>query len=573
MVTYDGLMLAAVAAECRTALVGGRISRVRQHNHTDLTLEIRTHGREALLFASVDARFPRVYLAAANPPVPPAPPNFCMVLRKYVQGSFIKAIQQSGFDRVLHVRTEAPDGERHTIVLEIMGKHSNMILISDPGRILGAAKMIGSTTSRYRQVLPGRDYIPPPGGKANSLEIDEAGFAELWHEASGEQTSGAQQIEKWLVSAFAGFGPFLAREVALRAGEASPGALWKALLWLRGIVERAGYSPVIHTDPLGLIDFVYPIAGLQIEGEQHARATICEALDAYYRSALPRWEFDRARDQLAVDVTRAVAARESTASSLDAAIHNTGEAERLQRSGEMLTANLSAVPRAADEAEVVDYYDPNLAVIRVPLDRKLSPKQNAEAYFRKARRVRDGASAAAGRIERIRQELVLLRAAQRKMDTLSSAEEIGALRSFLVERQALRPTGPAGEPKQKEAEFAGHRIRRHVSDDGLEILLGENSESNDYLTTRVARPDDVWLHARSVKGAHVVIRSDKKGMSIPSETLRQAAALAARNSDAKGSSLIPVDYTLRKYVRKPKGAAAGYVTYSHEKTIDVTLGG
>lgn len=569
MVSYDGLVLAAVAAELTRTVVGGRISRVRQHNDTDITLEIRTRGREALLFASADAQFPRVYLAAGNPPVPHTPPNFCMVLRKYVKGSFLKAIQQMGFDRVLHIRTEAPDGNRNTLVVEIMGKHSNLILLNDAGRILGAAKMIGPSASRYRQVLPGRDYIPPPGSKANILEVSRDQYLDLWSRGPGDDAD-ASKIQAWLVSTFAGVGAFLGREIVIRAGEPTAAAVWQEIARLQETVAASDFTPVVHTDPHGRLDFVYPQPSVQIEGEQHPRTSISEALDAYYRSVVPRWKLDRLREQLAADIRKASEARDLTLASLQEAALAGGQAERLQRLGEMLTASIGSIPRGAAEAEVTDYYDPALPTIRVPLDPRLSAQENAEAYFNKARKARSGANAAVGRMEAIREEMTLLRAAAEKLQDLASEDEVRSLRRFLEERHALRQSGSAAGSGQQEAEFPGHRIRRHVSADGLEILVGENSESNDYLTTRIARPDDVWLHARAVKGAHVVVRTSKKGLSIPASTLRQAANLAARNSEARHSSLIPVDYTLRKYVRKPKGAAPGYVTYSHERTIDVS---
>ena len=571
MVTYDGLVLAAVAAELRRTLVGGRISRVRQHNETDLTFEVRSHGANALLFASVDARFSRIYLSAANPPVPRTAPNFCMVLRKYVQGSFVRLIQQEGFDRVLSIHTEAADGNRNRLVMEIMGKHSNLILLSDSNRVLGAAKMIGRSTSRYRQILPGCDYIPPPGEKTDILQADRDEIERLWRESFGDEKPAAAQAEEWLWRTFAGFGPFLAREALLHAGEPSLERVGDEALRLRELVEAGRFSPVIHTDAEGRIDFVYPIRSVQLQGEQHERAALCEALDAYYRSAVPRWRLDRAREQVESDIRKATDARQSIAVSLQEAMLDGGKAERLQRYGEMILANLRTIARGTGEVEVTDYYDPNMAAIKIPLDPTLSPKDNAEAYFRKARRSRDAATAAVRRIEEIRGELTILHAAQGKLDALDSVDDVAALRNFLIHSHALRPTGSAAESAKPASEYPGFRIRRIISADGIEMLFGENSESNDHLTTRVARPDDVWLHARAVKGAHVVVRSGKKGLSIPSSTLVEAALLAARNSDAKHSSLVPVDYTLRKYVRKPKGAAPGLVTYSHGKTIDVTL--
>jgi predicted ribosome quality control (RQC) complex YloA/Tae2 family protein len=222
MMTYDGLVLAAVAAELKRSLVTGRIQQIRQHNDSDITFEIRSRGESYLLFVSVHARFSRVHLTAANQQVPQTPPNFCMLLRKHIKGAFITQIEQDGFDRVLRVHTEPPDGNRNTLIIELMGKHSNAILISDTGRILGAVKHVSAAVSRYRQVLPGREYIAPPGGdKANPLTVSRAGFDTLWQDGIGAEAT-SEGVKRWLVAAFSGIGPFMAEEILLRAGSPAP---------------------------------------------------------------------------------------------------------------------------------------------------------------------------------------------------------------------------------------------------------------------------------------------------------------------------------------------------------------
>ncbi len=569
MLSYDGLLLSAVTREIKNALTGGRITKIRQHNQTDVTLEVRVQGANGLLFMSADAQFPRIYLSSSNPPVPQTPPNFCMVLRKYVQGSFVKLIHQVGFDRIVEIHTEAPDGNEYMLILEIMGKHSNLILVNGAGEILGAAKMIGSSASRYRQVLPHRQYIPPPGDKKNFLEIDRNGIESLWNEYFRDKQENETSAEKWLTTTFSGFGSFLAREIVQRASEPAIDEIAQELEFLKEIIRTGNYSPIIHTDSAGLIDFVYPIPSVQLSGRQHPRGQVSEALDAYFRTAIPNFRLNQLREQFAGDIRKAMQAREAALSMMQEAINSSGQSEKAQKMGEMILANLHLIKGGEDSVEVVDYYDPEMAKIKIPLDRKLSPKENAEAYFRKARKLREGALSATKRIDEMRKELLLLKGAEQKLESLRSEEELSALKQFLVDHRALRPSSAPGEPRQQEALYPGYRIKRIVSVDGYEILLGENSESNDYLTTRIAKPDDVWLHARQIKGAHVVIRGVVKGVQVPASTLKQAAALAAANSDAKHSRLVPVDYTLRKYVRKPRGASPGFVIYTHEKTIDI----
>ena len=221
--TYDGFVLAAVVAELKSTILGGAVQKVRQPSATDLTLEIRASGHSYVLFFSVDAAFSRVYLASGSGPVPQEPPNFCMVCRKYLGGAYLTGVEQLGMDRIMKVHTESVEHGKCTLILEIMGKHSNLILANAEGKILGAAKRVGSSISRYRQVLPGRDYLPPPGTeKVDPRGIDSCGFDLLWGRSFAESAEPAA-LRAWLIETFSGFGPFLAEEVAARSTEGRHG--------------------------------------------------------------------------------------------------------------------------------------------------------------------------------------------------------------------------------------------------------------------------------------------------------------------------------------------------------------
>lgn len=571
--TYDGLVLAAAVAELKRNLDRGHVQGIRQHNDTDLTFEVRSQGKSHLLFMSVDARFPRVYLTSSSLPVPQVAPNFCMLLRKHVKGSFITSVEQVGFDRVLHIRTEAPDGNRNVLVLEIMGKHSNLILLSDTGRILGAAKHIGSSVSRYRQVLPGRDYLPPPGaGKANPLEVSGSGFDALWRDGVGLSPS-LDDVRRWLVASFSGIGPFLAEELVLRARAPEPNAVRRALEDLRDVVESRNYDPRLITDDRGAPIYAYPIPSLQQPAEnQHERRSMNETLDTLFRSLLTRDEFQSEITGLESAIRRSIASHRNTIRELEASVAEGEKAERYKRFGELILGSDRTIAKGDKSARVVDYYDPELREVEIPLDETMTPKENAERLFRRYRKARDGALAARDRLKESRAAAKILESAIEKLPTAASAENVRALRRMLTDRGLLRVQQHVTAPgKREEPEFGRAKIRRTTSSDGFEILYGENSVSNDYLTGKVAKPNDLWFHARSVTGAHVVVRTANRPDSVPASTIRDAAEIAARNSDAKHSSLVAVDYTLKKHVRKPRAAPPGLVTYQKEKTIDVAL--
>ncbi len=567
---YDGLILAAVIAELNGTIRGARVQKVRQHNDTDVTLEIRGVGHTYLLFLSVDPRFPRVYLTASSNPVPQEAPNFCMVLRKYVQGALISSVEQAGFDRILKMRLESSEHGKCSLILEIMGKHSNLVLTDDEGKILGAAKHVGATISRYRQILPGREYLPPPGGdKLDLRSADPALLRVLWSNSLQENDAPAS-VRDWLMSTFSGVGPFLADEITARStgdGHVSQEKVFAELAGLREMVRTSAYMPVFVTGERGEGLMVYPMPSVQRPSSlQHPRVSVNEALDTLFRTLVTRTLADDERVQTLTAIRRAQAARKQTLKSIERTLLESEKADSYRQIGELILASLHLMEKGAKSVRLVNYFDPDMPEVDVELDEKQTPQRNAERYFKRYQKARDAVSSAESRRENVLREVRELEAAKSDAESATTVESLKSLRKMLTERDLLRQE--IVHEKQAE-EFAGFRIRRFHTPEGWEILYGENSTSNDHLTQRVARPNDVWLHARSITGAHVVIRTAGHSGDVPRPVLSRAAKIAAQNSDAKHSSLVPIDHTLRKYVRKPRGSAPGFVTYRNEKTIDI----
>lgn len=561
--TYDGLVTAAVVAELRRALVGARIQAIRQHNDTDLTLEIRATGRTYRLFVSVNARFPRVYLTAASEPVPQKPPGFCMLLRKHIEGAFVTDIEQVRTDRIVVFRISRPGSEPLALTLEIMGKHSNLILLDPEGKVLGAAKMIGQSLSRVRQILPGREYLLPPGAdKVDVRDLTEAQFDQLWTARPGEQKPA-----DWLVATLSGFGPFLAQEIVARAAGAS---LWPALDQLAQTLRDEAFEPVFVTDDRGRDVMVYPIRSVQFpDSQQHPRVSVNEALDALFRALVTRSGLEDERTALLTAIRRSIASRKQTLKSVERTLVESENAERYRQLGELLLSSLHTLRKGEKSTRIVDYFSPDLAEIEVELDEKLTPQQNAERYFKRFQKARDAVESSVQRRQEATRDLDLLEAASKEAEETSEVSALHGVRKMLETHGLLRSV----EPHLRHVdEYGGQRIRRIETPEGWEILYGETAQANDYLTQKVARPNDVWLHARAVTGAHVVVRMAGRSGAIAPCVLAQAARVAACNSDAKNSSLVPVDHTLKKHVRKPRGSAPGFVIYTHEKTIDISMG-
>lgn len=567
--TYDGFVVAAVAAELRRTILRGQVQKVRQHNKTDVTLEIRAPGHTYLLFLSADARFARLHLTASPNPVPKEAPNFCMLLRKYIDGAFLSQVEQIGMDRILKLHFDSSEHGKLALVVEIMGKHSNIILIDAADKILGAIKHVGASVSRYRQVLPGRDYIPPPGvDKIDARGLTPALFDKLWS-ASLPDTGETAIVKKWIVEKFSGFGPFLADEAIALAGGAQVKSsdVRDAILRIGEIARTESFGPVFITGEHGEGVAVYPIRSAQFPPDrQFPRPSINEALDALFRGIVTRTRLEDQRAQVLTAIKRAAASKKQALKSVERTISEAEKSERYKQIGELILANLHAIEKGARSIIVADFFDPDMPEVVIELDEKLTPQQNAERSFKRFRKARDAAASAVQRRERITRDIELLEAALRDTESSESVDSLQSLRRMLTNQGLLRSETVR---EREEDEFAGHRIRRFTTPDGWEILYGETSQANDHLTQRVARPNDVWLHARQITGAHVIIRTAGKKRDVPRPVLIQAALIAARNSDAKHSSLVPIDYTFRKHVRKPRGAAPGFVTYRGEKTIDV----
>lgn len=567
--TYDSVILAAIASELSIRLANGRTDSIHQPEPLDLVLGIRAGGRNQSLLISADARSPRVHLTATKRDNPKTPPNFVMLLRKHLEGSRLFSVEQVDFDRILHLKFRTFSDETLTLIIEIMGKHSNIILVNGERRILGAVKHVGKSRNRYREILPGRIYIPPPPqNKINPLETSGKDFADLFAAAfPSDSELSPQAVSRWLTATFTGVSPFVAKEILARSAETN---LPYAFHGLFSSVADAAYDPVIITDDQRQTIGFYPFPSSQYPAtNQHGRQTVNVVADIFYTTEVPKEELAHTRDAVVAALSHYIESKERTISVLQQSVAETHNAERLKQVGELLLAQPNAVEDGASEVTLTDYYDPSGTSVTVPLDPTLSRTENAEVYFQKYHKAVSGADALRDRLQETWDEIGMLWSFRDRAERSASGEEIRLLAEELdAKGLSVLPQQVQRTVKQKSA-FEGYRIRV-IESAGWEILVGENSMANDYLLTRVAKPNDIWVHAKAITSAHVVIRTNNKPEVVPPAVLHAAAEQAARHSAAKHSSLVPVDYTLRKYVRKPRGAAAGKAIYHKEKTIYIT---
>jgi len=562
--SLDGIVVRAIAHELRQ-LAGTRIHRIHQPDDHTLVLQLRGGGLrgQSRLLMSANPTYPRVHWITRPQQNPLEAPMFCMLMRKHCEGGVIESVAQPGCERVLHIdirqRDELGDVSLKRIVVELMGRHSNIILM-DPatGRIYDGIHHVTPAISSYRVVMPGSDYTPPPGqAKSDPLGVrDVDGFA-----AALAAAEAGAPADRRLVDAFAGISPLLAREIVHRSGAPDDtGALWRSFREMMEGFRSHAYEPNIVES--GGKAFFSVTRLTHLGGEPRTFDSILECLEIYYGDKAER---DLVR-QRSADLHRFLAnekaKNEKKIEKLEATLEEAKEADRYRIIGELLIANMHAIRKGQTAVEVVDYYDERQPIITIGLDPLLTPSENAQRWFKRYNKAKNSASAAAEQIEAAREEIAYFDTLLAQLET-ASLQDIEEIREELAEQGYLKQRSGQGARKKKPARPA---LLCYTSSENVPIYVGKNNTQNEYLTNRLASPNDTWLHTKDIPGSHVVIR----GTGFGNATLEEAAMLAAYYSRGKASSLVPVDYTLIRHVRKPNGAKPGFVIYDHQKTLFVT---
>ncbi|MCZ0756064.1 Rqc2 family fibronectin-binding protein [Anoxybacillus sp. J5B_2022] len=556
--SFDGVFTYAMVKELKEALEGGRITKIYQPFPHELVFYVRACGQNHKLLLSAHPSYARVHLTSEAYDNPADPPMFCMLLRKHLEGSIIESIQQVDFDRIIVIdakgRNEIGDVSVKRLIIEIMGRHSNILLIDKQmNTIIDSIKHLSPAVNRYRTVLPGYPYVAPPSHeKLNPLFATEETVMKKLDFHAGK-------LADQLVAAFAGVSPLFAKEAVFRAGLANRTTLPKSFIALIEEVRNSQFTPSIYTN--GQKEWFYALPLMHLQAEAKTFRTLSEMLDRFYFGKAER---DRVKQQ-AHDLERFVvnekAKNEKKLLKLEQTLEEAKQAEQYRLYGELLTANLYAAQRGMSEIEVVNYYDENGATVTIPLDKQKSPSENAQSYFQKYQKAKNSLAIVQQQIERTKEEIVYFDTLLQQLET-AAPKDIEEIRDELMEQGYLR----ARATKQKKQKMRSIELERYVSSDGTEILVGKNNKQNDYLTNKLASKDDIWLHTKDIPGSHVVIRSKN-----PSEqTIIEAANLAAYFSKARHSSSVPVDYTRVRYVKKPSGAKPGFVIYENQQTIYVT---
>ncbi len=571
----DGAFLSCLRRELIDRLPQARIDKIHQPSKEELVIALRHRSGTEKLYLSARANSPRVHFTAVLPENPASPPMFCMLLRKRLTGARLVDIRQIGLERALYLDfdgvNELGDVVRLTLAVEIMGRHSNIILIDENNKVIDAIKRVDPDMSSVRPVLPGLPYSPPPR-TADKWDLSECEPSLLTEAVTHGRPL---PLAKALLEAVHGLSPVVCREIAhltLRGGDKLSSELTdddrdRLTFYLKRVKTMIATGenrlPYLLTKPDGTpLEFSfmritqYGLSALGRESEGYSAL-----LDEFYarKDAAERMK-QRAQDILRV-LTNATdrLSRKLAHQREELARSENRDEQRIW--GDLINANLHMIPRGASSAALVNYYDEACATVQVPLDPSLSAAANAQRYYKLYRKAQTAERILTEQIAAGETELTYLDSVFDALSRAQSGRELEELRQELaaggylrLQRSRQKPPPPLGPMK-------------FVSDDGFTILVGRNNLQNDRLTLKTARGSDVWFHTKNIPGSHVIVVTE--GRQPTDHTLEQAAILAATYSRAASSRQVPVDYTETRHVRKPVGAKPGMVIYDTNRTAYV----
>ncbi len=545
---FDGIITCAMVKELQDTILLGKIEKVYQPENDELVFHIHTKKGNVKLFASVNSAHSRLHFIEDNPQNPPAPLAFCMLLRKHLQAGRIVDISQKDSERIIEISLETLNELGFTVskklIFEIMGKHSNVILVDmTTGKVIDSIKRISIDVNRVRQILPGRQYQYPP-------VQDKISFKDI----SAEQLSSISGGPKEILARVGGISPAVAAELA----ENSCRAEWLHRL-LSGI--RNGTScPHVYTDDKG-VPQEFHIADLsQYEGAAQRLDfdTLSRCLAYYFDH---KQSSNRAR-QKSHDLVKTVSGLLDKLylkkQRLSEDLLKAENSEDLRLFGELLTANLH-LAKAGDKAvEVLNYYDGS--TVKIPLDPRYTPAKNAQQYFKRYGKAKTAVKEKQIQLAENDEDISYLESVLTYLNNTDSVEEIEALRSELAETSYIRKRKSGFKEKKYKAQ-----PHHYTLCDGTQVLVGRNNKENDLLTLKTASKNDLWLHTKDIPGSHVIAQTS--GRELSEEALFQAAAIAAYHSKGRTSENVPVDYVPVKYVKKPSGAKPGMVIFTNNRTL------
>lgn len=557
---FDGITVSCLAKELNQTLLQGRINKIAQPEADELLLTIKGNGGQYRLVLSASASLPLVYLTEKNKPSPLTAPGFCMLLRKHLQNGRIINIVQPSLERILEFTIEHLDelGDlcRKKLIVELMGKHSNIIFCHENGRIIDSIKHVSSAVSSLREVLPGRDYfIPVTSEKADPFTTTKEEFYQLVYSKNTD-------CFKAIYTSYTGFSPFLSHEICYRAGESCSGSVAaldetaKETLYLRFLsvmedVKNGNFHPVIlYENKVPREYSAIPITSYPMEQCFYIES-VSALLEQYYEE---KNIVTRIR-QKSADLRKIVqTALERNVKKYDLQLRqmeDTKKRETYKIYGELLTAYGYSIPAGSRSCEVNNYYTGE--DISIPLDPLLSAIDNGKKYFEKYAKLKRTYEALSTLTLQVKEEIEYLESISNALDIALKEEDLIQIKEELIETGYIKRKGHSKKQRFTSKPF------HYISSDGFHMYVGKNNYQNEELTFKFAQGNDWWFHAKSVPGSHVIVKTE--GKELPDRAFEEAGKLAAYYSKGRDQEKVEIDYTLKKNVKKPAGSKPGFVVY------------
>lgn len=557
---FDGIVIANLVKELNGTILNGRISKIAQPEHDELLLTIKGNSGQVRLVLSASASLPLVYLTKTNKPSPMNAPNFCMLLRKHIANGRITKISQPHMERIINFEiehlNELGDLCRKTLVVEIMGKHSNIIFCREDGMIIDSIKHISAQVSSVREVLPGRDYfIPETQEKSNPLE---AGRESFWETAYRKP----MPVQKAIYTSYTGISPAIASELCHRAnvdGDRPAEALsedeklhlYHHFSWMMEDVREGNFTPNIVKKGKEPIDFAAVELTQYADLEAAPFGSISEVLETFYAA---KNVYTRIR-QKSVDLRKVVSTvLDRSRKKYDLQLKQLKDTEKREKYkvyGELINTYGYGLAENAKKLEALNYYTNEM--VSIPLDPQLTPQENAQKYFDKYNKLKRTFEALAELTQETKEEILHLESVSTSLDIATSEDDLAQIKEELIQFGYIKKRAAGKKTKTKSKPF------HYLSSDGYHMYVGKNNFQNEELTFKFAVGNDWWFHAKGIPGSHVVVKTN--GDELPDRAFEEAGRLAAYYSKGRENDKVEIDYLEKKNVKKPNGSKPGFVVY------------
>ncbi len=557
---FDGITVANITKELQDSLQNGRIAKIAQPEADELLLTIKSSSGQKRLCICASASLPLIYLTESNKTSPMTAPNFCMLLRKHIGNGRITRIYQPGLERIIHFEIEHLDEmgdlRKKELIVEIMGKHSNIIFCAEDGTIIDSIKHVSAQMSSVREVLPGRTYfIPDTQAKGDPLTIAEADFI-------ARLRAKPMALGKALYSSFTGISPSAAQEICFLSGidpDLPPSVLSEIVfhhlyhqfqLFFLPLKEGA-FSPTIYYEGTTPVEF----SSLAMTHLKHCRAehfaSISVVLETYYASRSQITRIRQKSSNLRHIVTTALERNRKKYDLQSRQLKDTEKREKYKVYGELLHTYGYNLEEGAKKLEALNYYTNEM--ITIPLDTTKTPQENAQKYFDRYNKLKRTYEAMTTLTKETYDDITYLESIGNALDIARTEDDLAQIREELTQTGYVRRKSGKKKPRLNSRPF------HYISSDGFHMYVGKNNLQNDELTFHFADGNDWWFHAKKTPGSHVIVKSG--GAELPDRTFEEAGRLAAYYSKAQGSKKVEIDYVQKKEVKKPKGAKPGFVVY------------